>query len=288
MPSPKLQFSLEEWQSVLQKTILSADDTVFFKDWIKHNHVQDETRLGIYIDAYALRLIEALKTNYPAVHQLLGDDEFDVMARTYLDCYPPEHASIRWFGNHLTDFLAAQKPYSDQPVFSELAQFEWALRHTIDAADAEVLSVENLQTIPPDRWGELCFELHPSLTILNLSWNTPQVWQALTNDENLPEPQLQSMAWMIYRQPDLISAWRSSSEAEVSSLHLIQAGKTFADICEHLAQYSDDVQQVPLIAAGFLRGWTEQGLLASPLKAVILSEAKDLVSKGKDSSLCSE
>jgi hypothetical protein len=288
MPSPKLQFSLEEWQSVLQKTILSADDTVFFKDWIKHNHVQDQTRLGIYIDAYALRLIEALKTNYPAMHQLLGDDDFDAMARAYLEKYPPEHASIRWFGNHLTDFLSAQKPYADQPVFSELAKFEWALRHTIDAADADVLSVESLQSIAPEKWADLRFDLHPSLTILHLVWNTPQIWQALTNNENLPEPQLQSMAWLVYRQPDLISAWRSSGEAEVSSLQLIQAGKTFGDICEHLLQCSDDLQQVPLMAAGFLRGWTEQGFLASPLKAVILNEAKDLVSKGKDSSLCSE
>ena len=40
-----------------------------------------EERIEIYSEGYVLRLIEALMDTYPAVHTLLGDDDFDELCR---------------------------------------------------------------------------------------------------------------------------------------------------------------------------------------------------------------
>ena len=57
-------------------------------------------RLGIYADAYRLRLIEVLEGDYPGVHTMVGDEQFDKLCRAYIDSYPSDNPNIRWFGRH--------------------------------------------------------------------------------------------------------------------------------------------------------------------------------------------
>ena len=98
---------------------------------IGNNIVSDEKgdaelRLALYGDSYVLRLIEAMGVDYPGVHALLGDENFDSMCRAYIDQYPSTHPSIRWFGRSLTSFLKATPPYCEHEVLLEMAEFEWA------------------------------------------------------------------------------------------------------------------------------------------------------------------
>jgi hypothetical protein len=264
--NPMLQpeFRLREWQDAVQGTILAPGSAqrIRVTGWLKSDGASPEKRLGVYVDAYVLRLLEALRTNYPAVHQLLGDDDFDDMACRYLAAHPPSHTSIRWFGQHLSDFLAIQTPYANIPSIAELAEFEWALRHTIDAADADILTLEALQAIAPQSWATLTFSLHPSLSILFFEWNAPQLWNALTADEHLPEPVAQAMHWLVYRQPNLVTGWRSATALEIAALNTINCGLSFADLCEELSQRLDDSESTPLTAATFLKSWVEQGLVS--------------------------
>ncbi len=263
-PMPPHELKLQEWQAALQETILSPTTAPKPKltGWLRQGGANPDRRLGVYVDAYVLRLLEALRSNYPAVHQLLGDTEFDRMACHYLAAHPPSHPSIRWFGLHLSDFLARETPYANIPSLAELAVFEWALRHTVDAADVEILTLEALQVIKPESWAQLTFALHPSLSILFFQWNAPHIWNALTRNENPPEPILQVMHWLVYRQPDLLSGWRSATALEIAALNSVRRGLSFADLCEELGQLVEDIESIPLTAATFLKSWVAQGLLA--------------------------
>ncbi|MEZ5502362.1 MAG: DNA-binding domain-containing protein [Halioglobus sp.] len=268
---------LRDWQAAVQASVLSTDPAPRERvmAWLR-NEAADSggpgpaVRLDVYINAYALRLAEALRTNYPALHQLLGDEDFDTLASRYLDAHPSAHASIRWFGDRLAAFLREAAPYATVPAMAELAEFEWALRHTIDAADAELLTPDRLQALDPGAWGDLTFALHPSLRILALNWNAPQIWRALEHHENPPAPVAQAGTWLVYRQPDLVSGWRSAPALEAAALEIIASGHSFADLCEALCDLADDVDTVPLTAATLLRQWVAQGLLA--LRAAIPQE----------------
>ncbi len=258
------EFKLREWQAAVQGAIRAPQSAhrLNVTGWLRSGGASPEQRLSVYVDAYVLRLLEALRTNYPALHQLLGDDDFDRMACRYLATHPPAHTSIRWFGLHLSDFLATQTPYADIPSIAELAEFEWALRHTIDAADADILTLEALQAIEPESWATLAFALHPSLSILFFEWNAPQLWNALTADEHLPEPVAQAMHWLVYRQPNLVTGWRSATTLEITALDSINRGLSFADLCEELSHRLDDSDSTPLTAATFLKSWVDQGLVS--------------------------
>jgi hypothetical protein len=258
------EFTLQQWQEAVQGAILTPEETYSSKvtDWLRRDGANAEKRLAVYVHAYVLRLEEALRTNYPALHQLLGDDDFARMACRYLATHPPSHNSIRWFGLRLSAFLSEESPYASIPSIAELAEFEWALRYTIDAADADILTLDALQTIEPQLWAILTFSLHPSLSILHFQWNAPQLWNALTADEQLPEPAAQPMHWLVYRQPNLVTAWRSATALEIAALNSIQRGLSFADMCEELSHQLDDIDSTPLTAATFLKCWVDQGLVS--------------------------
>jgi hypothetical protein len=254
---------LREWQERFQRGVIQPGQGVdVLLEMLQPGAISRQAQFDIYKSAYESRLIEALLSNYPALHQLLGDRDFDQLGRSYLLRYPPAHASIRWFGDSMAEFLAQNAPYSNLPVIAELASFEWALRHTIDAGDRDPVTAQMLQAIAPERWGELHFILHPSVTMLQLRWNAPQVWRALTDGLDAPAPQQTAMNWIIHRQPDRVSGWRSMTDVELAALQCLHDGGNFADICEVVARQMPEQQESAATSAGLLRLWVEQGLVA--------------------------
>src|SRR5205823_3755278 len=80
--------------------------------------------------------------------------------------------------------------YAAAPVLAELARWEWTMTDVFDAADATALTHAELSRVSPEQWAGLRFTWHPSLRRLALSWNAPQIWQALTADAERPQASL--------------------------------------------------------------------------------------------------
>lgn len=253
---------LYDWQRQFQQVVLGGAGSASLP--LQRGSIDRERQLGVYSNAYQLRLTEALRGNYEALYKLLGDDDFNAMSRRFIRAHPPDTASIRWFGGDLADFLGKTAPFSEVPAIAELTRFEWALRHTVDAADGEEPTVEDLQRISPSEWGDLVFNLHPSVTVLEFHWNTPQIWQALHDDLDPPKPRAAHHYWLVYRQPDLASHWRSVDEREVLALHTWRDGGTFNDVCESLqvpAERDESQRDIAMLAATLLKTWMQEGLL---------------------------
>ncbi len=84
----------------------------------------------------------------------------------------------------LPQFLATHADYAAVPVLAELARWEWAMADAFDAADAAPLTHDSARAASlPRQWAQLRFRWHPSVRRLDLSWNVPQLWQALSDDE---------------------------------------------------------------------------------------------------------
>jgi len=216
-------------------------------------------RFGVYTEAYRLRLIEALAADYPALKEWLGEETFDQLGRTYADACPSAHFSIRWFGSRLSRFLAESAPYDSQPHVQELAAFEWALSEAFDAAEGPTATQEQLAALEPDLWPMLTLQFHPSLRCIDLSYNTPSRWQALNRKE--PPPDLETCSerqtWAVWRR-DLKIFFRSMPKTEAWALNAFREGRCFADVCEGLCEWVDEVQ-VAVTAAGYLQSWLREG-----------------------------
>jgi len=253
--------ALRDWQQHLQHAILAGDTSTQLLHSVRRQGVIAQQRIGVYQDAYHLRLTEALASNYPAVALYLGETDFSVFAQAYTAAHPSRHASIRWFGDSLGAFLHSQSPWSSNPVLHELARFEWALRNTVDAADRPVLTFDALRALPAESWPELLLTLQPAATILPLDWNTPGFWSALVEHQTLPERQYCPQHWLVYRRQDYMAMWRSAEDEEARLLRLISEGINFGDLCEAMAGHAADPETIPANAAALLQQWVDAGLL---------------------------
>src|SRR6202453_2362563 len=151
-------------------------------------------RLGIYRHAYVARLVETLEDHYPVLHGILGDEDFEALGAAFIREFPSVHRSIRWYGRELADFLAARSPFNEQPIFAEIARFEWSLAEAFDSADATVVGRGALEAVPPARWAELTFSFHPSVHRLAFEWNTVAAWKAVTAGSDPPRPERSAAA----------------------------------------------------------------------------------------------
>lgn len=224
--------------------------------------VDADTRLGVYAEAYRLRLLEALDIDFPTLHVLLGDDEFDRMGRAYVDAHPSRHFSIRWFGQWLSEFLRVTAPYNEHPALAEMAAFEWTMTLAFDAADDPLVALDDMASVPPEAWPEMRFTPHASLHRLDLRWNVPAAWKAHAAEQDV-EPPVENtvpVGWILWRQ-DLSPYFRSLEVDEAWALDAVIAGRTFASICQGLCEWIDE-QHVAPHAAGLLKGWISDGMIS--------------------------
>jgi hypothetical protein len=222
-----------------------------------------ETRLGIYGGGYRARLVEVLQTSFPVLANLLGETDFETLGVRYVNAHPSTFFTVRYYGDKLAGFLAADPGYSQAPLLAELARWEWAMAAAFDAADAEPLDLNAFAQLAPQDWAELRFGWSPTVQVLDLEWNVAELWKSVTEDGERPEPNLNAApaSWLVWRQ-ELQIYFRPLAEAEAAALAAARAGQSFGELCVLLCEHFDE-QQAALHAAGFLRGWVQAGLIVS-------------------------
>jgi len=258
--------ALETLQADFQNYILGDDGAMAGK--VRATAKADAaTLLAVYRDGYALRLLEALETNFSTLKQVLGDDDFDAMGRAYIAAHPSKHFSIRWFGHRLADYLAATGPWAGTPALAELAHLEWALAGAFDSADATPIEIEQVAAIAPERWPALRVSFHPSLQVIDFYWTVPELWNAINaaEDADAPEQREAPVPFAVWRHDqgeERQNFFRSLDPAEAWMLAEARTGASFGALCEGLCRFVA-ADQAGAQAAGFLRGWIEQGIVVS-------------------------
>jgi len=218
-------------------------------------------RAGVYYNAYRLRLIEILRIDFPGLCALMTAEEFDALGERYLDAQPSHYPTVRWFGKHLAAFLANDVVLAERSCLAEMATFEWARGKAFDAADAEVVSVDELGAVPAHDWPSLRLEFHASLQRSVYTWNIGPIWRAVNAGESAPAPvRLSKPEQLALWRKGLVIYWRSFGEAEAWALDEFVSGGSFADVCAGLCDWFD-AEEVPVEVAGMLRQWITEGLV---------------------------
>jgi hypothetical protein len=232
-----------------------------------HAHIADAgrapvtTRLGIYAHAYATRMRQGLASNYPAVARVLGEAGFTELSQEYVASHDSRFSSLRYYGHALAHFIATETSYRSAPFLPELARWEWTMAEVFDAADADPVEASQLAGRQPVDWASLHVTLHPSVRVLSLAWNAPQMWKALMDDAERPRArqERQPVTWLLWRR-ELREMFRPLSEAEQQALIAARAGESFGGLSE-LARDHFREDEAASVAAAWLRDWVESGLI---------------------------
>lgn len=254
---------LPDIQEAFQSFLL-AGDPVVNTHVVGTARVPVETRLGIYGNGYRTRLIEALEASFPVLRTVLEEADFHTLASRYIHSHPSTFFSIRYYGDQLAQFLAADEEYSKAPLLAQLAQWEWAMAAAFDAPDAQALGLDFFAQVAPEDWSELRFTWSPSVQLLALEWNVPQLWKAVTEESERPDPAVseQPVPYLIWRR-ELQIYFRALAPAEATALAASRSGQSFGELCVLLCEHLADESEASLQAAGFLRGWVQSGLIVT-------------------------
>lgn len=196
--------------------------------------------LAVYRHAYRARLVAALRDNYGVLAQVMGDEAFEALAAAYVQANPSRHASIRWYGDGLADFLVGHEALV-HPAFVDVARMDWTLRAVFDAADDAPLDLTALQQLAPEQWPALQLAPRASARLLALDWAIEPAWAALARhaeqraagaadiDPELPEPEPLTHLMLAWR-PQLETRWRSLAADEAALVEAVFEGADWSQL----------------------------------------------------------
>jgi hypothetical protein len=251
---------LRDLQERFQRYLLEADESAVEGLFDRGGGAEIAVRRGVYFDAYRLRLVEALKVDFPALMALLGDERFVSVARDYAATTRSPYYNLRWYGGGFPAHLRENAATAAEPWLYELAGFEWTLMAAFDALDRTALRFEDMSALTPEQWPGARFDIHPSVRMHDFDFEVPKLWKAHKAGEDIfgQRGSARRGRWLVWRQ-GLETFFRSLEPQEAVALEVVAAGGNFGEMCERLDEVCDDAA---LRAASLLKRWLRDGLLA--------------------------
>lgn len=170
---------LRNLQETFMTAITSRDDTSFAHHLVE---TAGERRLNIYRNNLLGNLGGALTSAYPVVTKLVGEAFFSYAAEEYILRTPSRSGDLHRYGENFGDFLQAFPPAASLPYLPDVARLEWLCHRLYFAAEHAPLSLESLSCIPPDRYGELRFILHPACDLFRSPYPVDRIWAVNQDD----------------------------------------------------------------------------------------------------------
>ena len=227
----------------------------------QQGNLSPERRIGIYTDAYRIRLRECIEVDHPVLGQYLGDELFDQMVEGYVKAFPSTFPSLRHFADNLPRFLGQQIPFKDYPILSDIAWFERLLLFAFDAAESERADIGDLQAIPTQKWPEMTIRLHPSVQLFSTQWNVVESWQALKSNQTPPDAtDGKENVWLLWRNSEQLTEFRSLDDSEHSMLIGVLNGKPFSTLCESMVHFIPE-EKVSEQTVEYLLAWIESRII---------------------------
>ena len=144
---------------------------------IHSNGLSAARRLRVYRNNIVSSLGDALRAVYPVVQRLVGEEFFDHLASQYLQAYPSRCGDVREFGEQMPVFIATFPALAMLPYLHDVACLEWSYHSVFHAAHQAPLDLARLNTIAPEYYEKLKFQMHSASRLLESPYPILRIWQ---------------------------------------------------------------------------------------------------------------
>jgi uncharacterized protein (UPF0276 family) len=229
----------------------------------------DPARLGIYRGNLASAWRRALRSSYPVLRRLLGDERFDDLARAYGRAHPARDPDLNRFGAGLAALLEASRTEAASEFeaarewLPDLARLEWLVHeswYAPDAADGKPLAV--LASLGPQQFEASRAVLHPSLRLLASDWAVATQWLAHQSDGPAAPEAMQRPGHALVLRARWQVTVRETGAAEHAALAQLMAGGSFAAAFDAAFDIDEDAA-----IAAWLDGWLKSGVVVGIVTA---------------------
>lgn len=216
-----------------------------------------EDGIAIYRGSIFGTLNQTLQSIYPVCYRLVGQKFFEATAVVYLHRYPSQSPDLGEYGADFSYFLSNFEPAAQLPYLPDLARLEWHWHRVFNGEKATEFDSEALSQIPPEKWGEVVFNLPQNSVLLESVYPIHRIWQVNQLDYDGDE------SVSLDEGGSQIFLWRQGYEMRIdlptpSEWQLLKAFKAqdkLETICENLAHQDPTIDVSSLLPIFVQRGW---------------------------------
>jgi hypothetical protein len=176
---------LREMQQAFLNGVFAGDKACALDHIVDDGQIGAARRFSIYHDNAFISLGKTLAVHFPVIERLVGEAFFRYAAHEYIRAHPPRVPQLLAYGDGFAEFIGAFEPARSVPYLGDVARLEWARNEALFAADAPPINADALRAYPADRYGDLKFELHPTVRWVGSPWPIQTIWQA-NQEETVP------------------------------------------------------------------------------------------------------
>lgn len=144
-------------------------------------------RFAVYRNNVLVGLIDAMRTTFPAVCRIVGEEFFQAMVRAFVVERPPRSPILIDYGSDFADFISTFPPAASLPYLADVARIENAWKESFHSADVDPLDADRLADVSADDVAGLVLEPHPSLRLVASRFPALTIWR-MNVDEGEPRP----------------------------------------------------------------------------------------------------
>ena len=128
--------------------------------------------LAVYRNTVIHGAVEALRSNFSVVEQIVGEEMFEGIAAEFSAAHPPRSPVLALYGEKFAEWLVEQVWIGDLPYLPDVARVERLHVECLMAADAVAVADA------PSELSELRLELHPAVRFRWLQTPAMSIWLA--------------------------------------------------------------------------------------------------------------
>ncbi|MEH6525121.1 MAG: DNA-binding domain-containing protein [Sneathiella sp.] len=171
-------------------------------------------RFSVYRNNVVSSLISALKTAFPTVLKIVGDEFFGAMAAVFVRRYPPNSPVLMLYGDKFPNFLSNFEPVADLVYLPEVADLEQLRRQVYHGADMVSVSQDAFTNISETDLPSVFLSLHPATAFAVFETPVVSIWNWNNVDVDSAKPQ-------IPLNGEDVLVWRLDNNVR---MHLLSAG----------------------------------------------------------------
>jgi hypothetical protein len=213
-----------------------------------------EERLQIYRSMYWLRLVDALRVDYPGLEEHLGPERFEELARLYVEHYPSRSYTLNRLGDSLPEFVAQVKGLPAPGFCVALARLELVETQVFDAAETQPVNGDAFGRVK--NWGAARFRFVDALRLVELSHPAQEFIFAMRRNEDCATPR-RRRTWLAVHRRGYAVQHHTLEKAEAQLLTALLAGERLEDALASSGKVSEQrLYQwfANWVAAGFIAG----------------------------------
>lgn len=227
--------------------------------WVReHPRLSAAQQIGIYQEAYHLRLQAVVRSDYPALTHYLGDALFDDLAVAYVRQTPSCGSNLDYYSLGFADFIRERQ---GDGAATDLAGLESALTGSFMGQDAPPLTAAAFTTFDEVSLGLARFTFRQSVRLLQCTYAVDDYFTAWKSGVAAPDIIKQARHLLLYRQQHRVQRECLSPPEFFVLRHLLQGDDFNSAVVNSIVVANVSSDFMAHHVGQWLGGWLQRGLL---------------------------